>query len=177
VGAVGAGAGATVGKYLGRHRAMRGGLGAAAARLPRRGTVGVLVVVNAVGGIRDPSSGRWLAGARGARGTIAPPRPVHRPRDREGGTTLALVVTDLEVERPALARVAAMTHTGLAAAIVPFHSSTDGDVVFASATGAAGSPPVERRPGEIADRLGHAAAELAGSAVRTAVRVANARRR
>lgn len=171
-GSVGAGAGATVGKYLGRHRAMRGGVGTAASWLAGRAAIGVLVVLNAVGGIRDPGSGRWLAGARAPKGGIAPPQP-RGSRDRTSGTTLALVATDLELARPVLSRIAAMTHTGLASTIVPFHSSTDGDVVFAAATGAAGRPPEERRPGELADRLGHLAAELAGTAVRCAVSAAN----
>ena len=171
-GRVGAGAGATVGKYLGRHRAMPGGVGAAASRVAGRGSIGVLAVVNAVGAVRDPSSGAWVAGARGDRGRVAPPRHGSVPRDRTGATTLGLVVTDFAVERPGLSRIAAMAHTGLASAIVPFHSSTDGDVVFASATGRAGRPPREVRPGEVADRLGVLAAELAGVAVRKAVRAA-----
>ena len=57
VGAVGAGAGATVGKYRGRARAMHGGVGSAAARRRGLGTVGVMVVVNSVGAVRDPASG------------------------------------------------------------------------------------------------------------------------
>jgi len=172
-GSFGAGAGASVGKYLGRHRAMRGGVGTAAVRLGRRGSVGVLVVINAVGAVRDPSSGDWVAGAKGVRGRIAPPRPVHRAPDPGVGTTLGLVVTDLEIARPTLARIAAMAHTGLASAIIPFHSSTDGDVIFATSTGAAGAPPDEARPGATADLLGMAAAELAGIAVRRAVRASN----
>ena len=173
LGRVGAGAGATVGKYLGRHRAMHGGIGAAAARLPGRGAIGVLAAVNAVGAVRDPGSGRWVAGARHPRGGISPPEPHSSHRDRTTGTTLALVATDLDLPRTTLYRIAAMAHTGLAAAIVPFHSSTDGDVVFAAATGVAGAPRTERRPGETADRLGLVAAELAGAAVRCAVREGN----
>jgi L-aminopeptidase/D-esterase-like protein len=175
-GPYGAGAGATVGKYLGRHRAMRGGIGAAAVRLPGRGAIGVLAAVNAVGAIRDPGSGRWVAGARHPRGGIAPPRHAASSSAPPTGTTLALVATDLDLPRSMLARIAAMTHTGLASAIVPFHSSTDGDVVFAVATGAAGSPRREKRPGETADHLGLVAAELAGAAVRSAVRESNADR-
>ena len=172
VGRVGAGAGATVGKYLGRHRAMRGGIGTAAARLRPRGSVGVLVAVNAVGAIRDPSTGSWVAGARGRNGKVSPPRSERRDHDATTGTTLALVVTDVAVDRPALARIAAIVHSGLASVIVPFHSATDGDVLFAATTRSAGPPRTETRPGEVADRLGGRAAELAVAAVLNAVRSA-----
>jgi L-aminopeptidase/D-esterase-like protein len=172
VGRVGAGAGATVGKYLGRHRAMRGGIGSAAARWGSRGCVGVLVAVNAVGAIRDPATGTWVAGARGRDGRVSPPRTERTGRGATRGTTLTLVVTDLAVDRPALARIAAIVHSGLASAIVPFHSATDGDVLFASSTRAAGPTEAEGQPGGVADRLGARGAELAVAAVLGAVRAA-----
>ncbi len=170
IGRVGAGAGATVGKYLGRERAMAGGVGAAASRDPVFGSLGVLVVVNAVGAVRDPESGKWIAGARTADGRVTPPSTQEGSRERTTGTTLGLVVTDLVVDRPALARVATMVHTGLASAISPFHSTTDGDVIFAATTERRRRRSREARPGETADRLGVRAAGLAVSALLAAVR-------
>jgi len=177
VGRVGAGAGATVGKYLGRDRAMHGGIGTAAVRLGRRGTLGVIVVVNALGAVRDPSSGRWVAGARDDHGTIVPPGEMAPAgRDADSGTTLGLIVTDLSVERAALARIVAMSHAGLASVVSPFHSATDGDVLFGSSTGRAGSPGREERPGALADRLGVLASQLVARATLGAVRISNAER-
>jgi L-aminopeptidase/D-esterase-like protein len=175
VGRVGAGAGATVGKYLGPRRLMRGGVGSAASEVPGSGGLGVLVAVNAVGAIRDPESGRWVAGARNARGRIVPPRAPRPGPFRTTGTTLALVATDLAVDRPTLARVAAIVHAGLASAIRPFQTATDGDVLFVVSTGARGRRGPEARPGELADRLGIRAAELAVDAVVGAVRAGNQR--
>ncbi|MGP8077948.1 MAG: P1 family peptidase [Thermoplasmata archaeon] len=172
-GRVGAGAGATVGKYLGRGRAMHGGVGSSAGRIPGGGSVGVLVVVNSVGAVRDPSSGRWLAGARGPRGGISPPDRAWSRGARARGTTLTLVATDAPLDRPGLARVAAIVHTGLARAVVPYHTSTDGDVVFAATTGAPGPAAEDRWPGTTADRIGTAAADRAVAAVLSAVRRAN----
>jgi L-aminopeptidase/D-esterase-like protein len=174
IGRVGAGAGATVGKYLGRDRAMHGGVGAAADHDRALGTVGVLVVVNSVGAVRDPSTGEWIAGARGSDGSVVPPAPRWAGSDRTTGTTLGLLVTDLAVDRPALARVATMVHTGLASAISPFHSATDGDIIFAVSTERRHRTRAEARPGELADRLGTRAAALAIRAVLSAVRVAGA---
>jgi L-aminopeptidase/D-esterase-like protein len=175
VGRVGAGTGATVGKYLGRDRAMRGGVGTAAVRIGRRGTLGVLVVVNSLGAIRDPNTGRWVAGARDDKKAVVPPHAtMSMALAPPSGTTLGLVVTDLSIERPTLARVVAMAHAGLASVVAPFHSATDGDVLFGAATGRAGRPPREERPGATADRLGMLAAQLVARATLGAVRIANA---
>jgi len=173
VGRVGAGAGATVGKYLGLDHSMPGGLGVAATRVGHRGAIGVLLAVNSVGAVRDPATGRWVAGARDARGRIVPPRSGVAP-GVPAGTTIGVVATDLEVDRPRLARIVAMAHVGLASAITPFHSSNDGDLLFGCSTGAAGPAPRENRPGGTADRLGVLASELAIRATLGAVRAANA---
>jgi L-aminopeptidase/D-esterase-like protein len=172
-GRVGAGAGATVGKYRGRDHAMRGGIGSAAGGVPGLGTLGVIVAVNSVGAIRDPSTGAWVAGARGGDGGIMPPVFKRRPGDRTTGTTLTLVATDLAVDRPTLSRIASIVHAGLASAIWPFHSSTDGDVLFATSTGRVALPRAEERPGGVADRLGIRGAGLAVDALLGAVRSAN----
>lgn len=169
----GAGAGATVGKYLGRHRSMHGGLGSAAARVASLGTIGVLVAANPVGAVRDPATGRWIAGARGRGGRVVPPDRSRVLRDRVGGTCLALIATDVPVSRPSLQRVAAMAHAGIASVVQPFHSSTDGDVMFAVTTAGGRAPRAEPRPGAVADMLGLRAAALAVEAVLLAVRTAN----
>ena len=62
-GNVGAGAGATAGKLLGKKRAMKGGLGSASLSGRAIGGSGV-VAVNASGDVIDPKNGRILAGAR-----------------------------------------------------------------------------------------------------------------
>ena len=171
-GRFGAGAGATVGKYRGRSRAMRGGVGSAAARWGP-GRVGVVVAVNAVGAILDPSSGAWVAGARSPGGGVTPPDPRRPIRPAATGTTLAAVVTDLGIERTALQRIAAIVHAGLGRVIVPYQTSVDGDVVFVSSTGVAGRAPAEPWPGAVTDRVGATAAELAIEAVLAAVRAGN----
>jgi L-aminopeptidase/D-esterase-like protein len=174
VGRVGAGAGATVGKYHGRATAMYGGLGWSSAPLGQ-GRLGVLIAVNSVGGLRDPETGRWVAGARGPGGRILAPSVAAAEGSEETSTTLSLVVTDLEVDRPVLQRVASIAHASLGGVIVPFHSATDGDVMFAAATGAAGAPPPEERPGGTADWVGIRAAACAAEAALVAVRAANPR--
>jgi L-aminopeptidase/D-esterase-like protein len=173
VGRVGAGAGALVGKYRGRAAAMRGGVGWAQRPVGRRGHIGALIAANAVGAVRDPTDGGWVAGSRSAAGRVVPPS-VGRPSARPSvGTTLTLVVTDLSLERSVLQRIASIAHAGLGGAIVPFQSATDGDLLFASATGTAGPPPREVRPGGTADALGTLGAACAIDALLRAVRASN----
>ena len=63
-GAVGAGTGASVGKILGMKHAMKSGIGSATVELDRGVLVASLVAVNAWGDVRDPASGKIIAGAR-----------------------------------------------------------------------------------------------------------------
>ena len=64
-GNVGAGTGATVGKLGGVARATKGGLGCAVGELDGV-HLGAIMAVNAVGDVRDPETGRLIAGARDA---------------------------------------------------------------------------------------------------------------
>ncbi len=169
-GRVGAGAGALVGKYLGREHAMHGGIGSAARRIPGGGTVGAIVAVNAVGAVRDPATSAWVAGARTPGGRIAPPALGRPAGEAHRGTTLTLVATDLVVDRPTLARVASIVHAGLGRAIVPYQTSSDGDLVFAASTELVPHRAVESWAGAFGDRVGWLAAESAVEATLAAVR-------
>jgi L-aminopeptidase/D-esterase-like protein len=155
-GKVGAGAGARVAK--GDGVGQPGGLGAAGALLDGW-AVGVLVVVNAFGAIRDPETARWVAG--GPSGDGLPP-----PGDWRGrNTTLVALATDAPLDRSGATVVADMGMAGLARATWPAFSPFDGDVGFAVSTGA-GEPlgPVQLC------RLGDLAAKLVAAAVVGGVR-------
>ena len=62
-GCVGAGTGATVGKLFGMKQAMKGGIGSSTVTLPGGVLVSALVAVNALGDVRDPATGKIVAGA------------------------------------------------------------------------------------------------------------------
>lgn len=139
-GRVGAGTGATVGKFLGQERAMPGGLGAATAQLPGGARISAVAVVNALGNIVDPDTGRPVAGARGTKG-IAPFAAAQADIPAgPGNTTIGAVVTDAPLTREEANKLAAMAHDGLALAVRPAHTTYDGDTFFALSTGA--KPPV-----------------------------------
>ena len=142
LGSVGAGLGATTANF-------KGGLGSASAQTESGVTVGALAVVNAVGSV-TVGDGPWFwaapfeqdneFGGRGLPPSFTP--DMLRARLKGGpeatnaeNTTLVVVVTDAVLTKPQAKRLAMIAHTGMARAIYPVHAPTDGDVVFAAATG------------------------------------------
>lgn len=170
-GNAGAGAGASVGKLFGIERAMKGGIGTASIRVGGV-TVAALIAVNAVGDVFDPATGTALAGTRGddgrpRRSTAAFARG-ELPAGALAGmaTTIGIVATDARLTKPQANKLATMAHDGLARCIDPVHTMTDGDTLFALATGASG---VAGNLGVI----GALAAEVTTRAVLNAVRSAH----
>jgi L-aminopeptidase/D-esterase-like protein len=53
-------------------------------------------------------------------------------------TTLGVIATDAVLDKAQANKLAQMAHDGYARAINPVHTMTDGDVIFALATGACG---------------------------------------
>lgn len=169
-GSVGAGAGATVGKMRGLKHAMKGGVGSAAIRTPDGLIVAALVVVNAFGDIIDPGSGATVAGARNDDGkSFADTRRLlragARPAPRGGeNTSLGVVATNARLTKAGATRIATMAHDGFARAISPVHTPSDGDTIFALATGGHDEDSLTR--------IGSLAAEATTEAVLRAVREA-----
>ncbi len=168
VGSVGAGTGATVGKWNGQEGWCKGGLGAASARLPDGTTVAALAVVNAFGDVLDEQGG-VLAGVWGDGGFLCASRqalmaPPRHPRLTPGeNTTLVCVATDARLSKAQAGQVARMAQSGLARAISPVNTPLDGDAAFVLATGTGGSD---------AFVVGVVAADLCAAAVRDAARSA-----
>lgn len=143
-GSVGAGAGAVVGKIFGHARAMKGGIGTASFTVDGV-TVGALVACNALGDVYHPHTGQLLAGARTADG-----QQLLGARDAllrgeapsailaGSNTTLGVVATDAQITKPQAQRMATVAHDGLARAINPVHTMSDGDTLFALGTGQSG---------------------------------------
>lgn len=164
---MGAGTGATVGKLLGPEASCPGGVGSAAVRLPSGATVGALAVVNAVGDVHG-RDGRVLAGARAPEGGFANAwrvllesgRPL--PPISAGNSTIAVVATDVGLDKAECGKLAERAHDGLALAIRPAHTMIDGDTVFALSVGEAEADPIS---------LGVAAVEAMWRAIERAVTV------
>jgi len=140
-GSVGAGTGATVGKILGMEGCMKGGVGTSSIRLPGGIVVGAIVVVNALGDVVDPQTGRILAGARDPKtgefiNTWRFMLKGNATKDATfGNTTVGVVATNAYLTKEQANKVASMAHDGLALTIRPVHTMLDGDTIFALSTG------------------------------------------
>lgn len=167
-GCVGAGTGATVGKMLGMKQAMKGGIGSATVELegPLAGVkVAALAAVNPLGDVRDPKSGRILAGARRAPDSFefADSRRLMKRGGRgtfAGNTTLVVAATNAQLTKVEAQKMAQLAQLGLARTIDPIHTMSDGDIVFAVSLGTRQAP---------VDALGTAAAEAVSVAIVRAV--------
>ena len=149
-GSVGVGTGATVGKLFGVERAMKGGVGTSSIQGPNGLIVGGLVVVNAFGDILDPVSHRILAGARKSKesaelanssewmkkGATRGQFGKIPPSDSDVfSTTLGVMATNTHLTKKELHQAAQIAHSGLAKMISPFHTTYDGDLIFAISYG------------------------------------------
>ncbi|MGA5700237.1 P1 family peptidase [Peterkaempfera bronchialis] len=188
-GSVGAGTGAM-------SAGMKGGVGTASTVLPSGTVVAALVAVNALGSPVDPASGLPYGCADGLRyadgsaefplrapGPAAAERAGRRLRElaaqREHlaplNTTLGVIATDARLDRAHTRKLAVAAHDGMARAVRPCHTLSDGDTVFALSTGTAEPPPPhpgllpEHGPADSVNQLLAAAADVFARAVAHAV--------
>lgn len=130
LGAVGAGTGATVGKWKGPENTRPTGIASATERHGDL-VVSSLVVVNAFGDIeRGDAEGGGTAGAE-------------KPHAPLTNTTIGLVATNARLDKVGCHLLAQGAHDGLARAITPPHSRFDGDAFVAAATGEVALDQVE----------------------------------
>ena len=140
-GCVGAGTGATVGKLFGMKQAMKSGIGSYTVTLPGGVLVASLVAVNAFGDVRDPDSGKTLAGARKApdsrefAGTVERMLRGELGSLRSSHTTLAVVATNAKLTKVQANKLAQFASLGMARTIYPVNTMADGDTAFALSMG------------------------------------------
>lgn len=175
----GAGCGATVGKVLGPDFCMKTGIGSCAVQLGEL-KVGALVVVNAVGNVTDPATGRPVAGVlspdkrtiRSACELMYAEYEARAAQDAASqaaqsglvtNTTIGAVVTNARLSKAQLCKLAGMAHDGYARAISPIHTSLDGDSIYALSVGDVPAP---------LDVTGTLAADVMVRAILTAARAA-----
>jgi len=177
-GAVGAGTGATVGKILGMTNAMKSGVGSWTVALEGQNAgvmVSALAVVNALGDVRDPATGKIVAGARKTTGTapteadFADSARLMKSMGPTGftreNTTLVVVATNAALNKVEATKLAQLGQLGVARAINPVNTMSDGDLVVAMSCGTSRVP---------IDALGVAASEAVSEAILRAVRMAPA---
>ncbi|SPF51432.1 conserved hypothetical protein [Candidatus Sulfopaludibacter sp. SbA4] len=168
-GSVGAGTGATIGKIFGMKQAMKGGVGSFTVALSGGVLVASLAVVNALGDVRDPATGKIVAGARKAAGSrefADTPEVMKRGSAINfirSNTTLGVIATNAKLTKVQATKLAQFASLGMARTIYPVNTMADGDTVFALSIG--------DREADI-NILGVAAAEALAEAILRAVRLA-----
>jgi L-aminopeptidase/D-esterase-like protein len=124
LGAVGAGAGATIDKWQGRDHARPGGLGGAVLRHGDL-VVAALVAVNAYGDLRDPDDDA----------PRVPRPPIETAEAAFANTTIGVIATNAVLTKGDCLLVAQSGHDGMSRALSPAHTTADGDALVAAATG------------------------------------------
>ncbi|NLM03927.1 MAG: P1 family peptidase [Clostridiales bacterium] len=141
-GNIGAGTGATVGKFLGLEYAMKGGLGCYALQVGDL-KVGAVVAVNAFGDVINPKTGEIIAGTLNADKTsfANTSKSFLSLIDKNqhnlltGNTTIGIIATNAKINKSQANKIASMTHDAYARTIRPVHTMADGDTIFALGTG------------------------------------------
>ena len=177
MGQLGAGTGATVGKGPGLQPS-NGGVGSACRALKSGLIVGAIVVVNAVGNIVNPTTGKIVAGAkhpetgefvdiveRLSQQVALNPDFIGGERDlfqtSNTNTTIGVVGTNAALSPTEVTKIAQIAHDGLARTIRPVHTMSDGDTIFALSIGTHDAP---------VNTVGVIAAEVMAEAVCRAVK-------
>ncbi len=139
-GSIGGGTGATVGKLCGMARAMKSGLGIYGAAVGAL-QMAAVVVVNAVGDVVDPRTGKKLAGLRGEGGegfgdSCSELYAISQRRDLfNRNTTIGAVITNGNFSKAEMNKIASMARSGYSRCIYPVGTMADGDTIYAAATG------------------------------------------
>jgi len=139
-GSVGVGTGCTIAKAGGIERALKAGVGTACELGPGELLVGAIVAVNCGGEVIDTERGRVIAGPRSDKpgkflDTLDLMRAERGTEPSIGeNTTIAVVATNAVLTKAQANRLATVAQDGIARAIRPAHTLSDGDTVFALAT-------------------------------------------
>lgn len=164
-GNVGAGMGATVGKIRGDGSAMKSGLGCYAVQVGKL-QVGAIVVVNAIGDVFELDSHRQLAGLLNLKkdamisSELEAVKLLQLMSKFSFNTTIGAIITNADLDKAQMNKVAAMASNGIARTIRPVNTSMDGDSIYALSVGKVKSS---------ADVVGTIAAHVLGKAVNKAV--------
>ena len=172
-GSIGAGTGATIGKWF-KGKRMKGGFGTAETWINKNIVVTAFVVTNALGDAVNPATGSFY-GDEGRYLLAFPENVVQRTTlfrthpTNESHTTLAVIATNLSLNRPSLTKIAQMAHDGIARSIFPVHTSFDGDMTFAISSHNGERKNIDRPDSYLIDLVGIAASDALMKAIKQSI--------
>lgn len=169
-GNIGVGTGATTGKWIYKNR-IKGGFGISIKEISDNAYVGAFVVTNSVGDIINPitkdfysESGKYdfnnyynknVGSNYTGRGT---------------NTTLAVIVTNIEMSREELIKVSELAQDGMARAIYPVHTNWDGDVIFSISPHCKNRIKLDLTSFDLVNYVGIAASNILIDAINNSIR-------
>ncbi|MCA9382498.1 P1 family peptidase [Candidatus Dojkabacteria bacterium] len=172
-GNIGVGTGATTGKWFNGVK-IKGGFGMAYSKILNDIIVSAFVVTNAVGDIVNPKNGKFYAES----GNYNASKNFQNIEDKEltglidigpTNTTLAVIATNIELNREQLMKVSEIANDGMARAIYPVHTMMDGDAIFSVSTGSQQILKPELIYTTIVDIIGTTAADVLQEAIKNSV--------
>ena len=129
-GNIGVGTGATTGKWIYKNR-LKGGFGISIKEICDNAYVGAFVVTNSIGDVVNPITKEFYSqSGKYSFSNYYEKNFGGNPIERGTNTTLAVIVTNVEMNREELIKVSELAHDGMARAIYPVHTNWDGDVIF-----------------------------------------------
>lgn len=173
-GIVGAGTGASVGKICGRENATKTGLGLYAVSIGDL-KIAAVVVLNALGDIFDPETGKKIAGPKkpDGNGFFDTREELYKLSQKtdlfqndpnsKTNTTIGAIITNGDFSKAELNKLASMARCGYARCINPVNTMADGDSIYAASIGTV--------PADL-NMAGTLAAEVMAEAIQNAVRAA-----
>lgn len=129
-GNIGVGTGAIVGKWFPKNK-MKGGFGISIKEISDNVFIGAFVVTNSMGDIINPSNGKFYSESGNyILNNYYPKNFDTKEKKKETNTTLAVIATNVDMNREELMKVSELAQDGMARAIYPVHTNWDGDIVF-----------------------------------------------
>jgi L-aminopeptidase/D-esterase-like protein len=125
---------------------LKGGFGYAEKRLDSGESIAAVAIVNGSGSPFDPRTGRLWADRlnllpRPSEAGKAALAAAQASAPRRLNTVIGAVLTDASLTKSQASKLAAVAHDGLARAVRPVHSMSDGDTIFSLASGRRGHNP------------------------------------
>lgn len=148
-GNIGVGTGATTGKLKG-HNKLKGGFGISIKDFEENIIIGAFVVTNSVGDVINYQTNDFYSNS----GKYNKFYKLNNETNNNSNTTLASIVTNVNLTREELMKISELAHDGMARAIFPVHTNKDGDVIFSMSTNGDNSIDIDCDRNELVNFIG-----------------------
>ena len=169
-GNIGVGTGATTGKWIYKNR-IKGGFGISIKEISNNAYIGAFVVTNAVGDVINPITKDFYSeSGKYDFNNYYDKNFGDKKIERGTNTTLAVIVTNIEMSREELIKVSELAQDGMARAIYPVHTNWDGDVIFSISPHCKNRINLDLNSFDLVNYIGIAASDILVEAINNSVK-------